>query len=293
MDIDLIRTFIQVAKTNHFRKAAEQLYLTPSAVSARIKLLEERIGAKLLNRNKHDVSLTTAGIRFLGRAEKMMELWAHACQEAMLPEQAESAIVIGATDTIWNIFLTDWIVEMNHIHPQQAIWAELHTAASLMPGLLDGSLDVAVMFDLPALPRLSIQELAAIELVLVTSSKGLAAIDAIRSDYIAVDWGDSFAACIEQRFGPGIPSKVRTSVGKVALELLLKSGGSAYLPIPMVEEHTTSRSLYRVEDAPTITRPVYAATLTGGERQAASQAAIDVMKRCLQQRVQTPGSSAL
>lgn len=286
MDIDLIRTFIQVAKTNHFRKAAEQLFLTPSAVSARIKQLEERLGTKLLNRNKHDVSLTTAGVRFLGRAEKMMELWSHACQEAMLPEQAESALVIGATDTIWNIFLTDWIVEMNRIHPQQAVWAELHTAASLMPGLLDGSLDVAVMFDLPALPRLAIQELAAIELVLVTSSKGLASKNAIRSDYIAVDWGDSFAASIEQHFGPGIPSRIRTSVGRVALELLLKSGGSAYLPMLMVEEHLRKENLYRIKDAPVIIRPVYAATVTGSERYTDSQAAIEIMKRCLQQRLQ-------
>ena len=41
MDIRFLTTFIEVAKTRHFGKAAENLYLTQSAVSARIKLLEE------------------------------------------------------------------------------------------------------------------------------------------------------------------------------------------------------------------------------------------------------------
>lgn len=285
MDIDLIRTFIQVAKTSHFRKAAEQLYLTPSAVSARIKLLEDRVGAKLLNRNKHDVSLTTAGVRFLGHAEKLVEFWAHACQEVRLPEEVASSIVVGATDSIWNIFLTDWITEMNRVNRDLAIWAELHTATSLMPGLLDGSLDVAVMFDVPALPRLSIQELATVDLVMVSSQSGLTGEDAIRSNYISVDWGEAFAASIRQHFPSESMCKIHTSVGRVALELLIKSGGTAYLPMPMVETRIKDGSIHLVEGAPVIVRPVYAATLTGGERNAVSQAAIDVMVKCIKSRI--------
>lgn len=285
MDIDLIRTFIQVAKTSHFRKAAEQLFLTPSAISARIKLLEERIGVQLLNRNKHDVSLTTAGVRFLVRAEKMMELWAHACQEALLTDPAESTIVVGATDTIWSIFLTDWIVEMRRKYPALAIQAELHTAASLMPGLLNGAVDIAVMFDVPALPRLAIRELATVELVMVSSCKGVNAVDAVGTEYIAVDWGDTFASVLDQHFGTGIGGHLRTSVGSVACELLLKSGGSAYLPAPMVAAGVKQKQLFKVADAPVISRPVYTARLAGGGRENEAIAAIDVMAACLKRLV--------
>ena len=41
MDIDLLRTFLEVYRTRHFGRTAENLYLTQSAVSARIRLLEE------------------------------------------------------------------------------------------------------------------------------------------------------------------------------------------------------------------------------------------------------------
>ena len=48
MDIRFLTTFIEVAKTRHFGKAAENLYLTQSAVSARIKLLEEYFHTRFL-----------------------------------------------------------------------------------------------------------------------------------------------------------------------------------------------------------------------------------------------------
>ena len=45
MDIDLLRTFVEVSSTRHFGKAAQNLFVTQSAVSARIRLLERTLGA--------------------------------------------------------------------------------------------------------------------------------------------------------------------------------------------------------------------------------------------------------
>ncbi|HEY5717214.1 MAG TPA: LysR family transcriptional regulator, partial [Motiliproteus sp.] len=47
VDTALLRTFLEVQKTRHFGRAAEQLYLTQSAVSFRIRQLEELLGVKL------------------------------------------------------------------------------------------------------------------------------------------------------------------------------------------------------------------------------------------------------
>ena len=44
MDIALLKTFLEVAKTRHFGRAAENLYITQAAVSARIKQMEEDLG---------------------------------------------------------------------------------------------------------------------------------------------------------------------------------------------------------------------------------------------------------
>ncbi|KKK52296.1 hypothetical protein LCGC14_3106360, partial [marine sediment metagenome] len=44
MDIDLLKTFVEVVRTRHFGKAAENLYITQSAVSFRIRQLEQGLG---------------------------------------------------------------------------------------------------------------------------------------------------------------------------------------------------------------------------------------------------------
>lgn len=261
MHIDLIRTFIQVAKSRHFRKASDQLFITQSAVSARIKQLEQNLGTKLFVRNKHDVSLTTAGIRFLAHAEKLMTSWNKACHEVMLPESIESSLMIGATDTIWSVFLTDWVADIQSKHNDLAVWAELHTSKSLMPSLIDGMLDVAVMFDVPALPSLYVRELPDITFIMVSSQPNLSVDKALESNFISIDWGEAFAAVFAQDFGGPIVTTRHTSVGGVALDLMLKAGGSAYLPRQMVEESMQAGKLFAVKGAPQMKRPMYAACL--------------------------------
>nr|VUD34356.1 HTH-type transcriptional regulator hdfR [Raoultella sp. NCTC 9187] len=47
MDTELLKTFLEVSRTRHFGRAAEALYLTQSAVSFRIRQLENQLGVNL------------------------------------------------------------------------------------------------------------------------------------------------------------------------------------------------------------------------------------------------------
>ncbi len=281
MHIDLIKTFIQVAKAQHFRKASDQLYITQSAVSARIKQLEQTLGVRLFDRNKHDVSLTPAGIRFLTHAEKLIKLWNRACHEVMLPEQVELSLSVGATDTIWSVFLTDWMVETQKQQPDLAIWAELHTSKTLLPSLMDGMLDIAVMFDVPALPGIDVKELSAIDFIMVSSQPELSANEVLASDFISVDWGEAFSATFSQHFEQQIATKRHTSVGGVALDLLLKSGGGAYLPQQMVAAAIKEGRLFPVNDAAIIQRPVFVVCKVGESEMKSTKAILDTMPQFL------------
>lgn len=261
MHIDLIKTFLQVAKARHFRKASDQLHISQSAVSARIKQLEQTLGVMLFERNKHDVSLTTAGARFLGHAEQLMQAWNRARHDVALPESVEASLVIGATDTLWSIFLTDWIVDVQKRRPELAIWAELHTSKTLLPSLMDGILDMAVMFDVPALPGLHIQELPKVSFIMVSSQPSLGSDEVLRKDFISVDWGEAFATAFGQHFGRQVAATRHTSVGSVALDLLLKSGGGAYLPRAMVQAAISQGKLYPAAGAPQMERPIFVACM--------------------------------
>src|SRR5215467_13540570 len=70
--IDAMRAFVTVADSRGFAPAARKLKLSPSAVTRLIAALEERLGARLLQRTTRSVTLTDAGARYLERARSIL-----------------------------------------------------------------------------------------------------------------------------------------------------------------------------------------------------------------------------
>ncbi|WP_282605194.1 LysR family transcriptional regulator [Pelagibius sp. Alg239-R121] len=74
LDIDLLRSFVAVAETRHFTRAAESLNCAQSAVSMQVKRLERIVGATLFERSKRMVKLTADGEAFRRYANRMLRL---------------------------------------------------------------------------------------------------------------------------------------------------------------------------------------------------------------------------
>ena len=70
--IDAMQAFVAVADLHGFAPAARKLRLSPSAVTRLIAALEERLGARLLQRTTRSVTLTDAGARYLERARRIL-----------------------------------------------------------------------------------------------------------------------------------------------------------------------------------------------------------------------------
>ena len=91
MDTELLRTFIEVSKTRHFGRAAENLYLTQSAVSFRIRQLEQQLGVSLFARHRNNIRLTASGERLLPYADAILHTLGRAKQDVALPVSASSS----------------------------------------------------------------------------------------------------------------------------------------------------------------------------------------------------------
>ena len=74
MDINLARTFLEVLASGSFGAAAERLHLTQTAVSARIRALEDQLGRRLFVRNKAGARLTPASSTCWAGAESWTSL---------------------------------------------------------------------------------------------------------------------------------------------------------------------------------------------------------------------------
>ena len=72
MDVDEIRTFVSIAQLGGFTRAAGRLNRSQPAISRRIGLIEQELGAPLLERVRGGVKLTEAGRAFLPFAEAVL-----------------------------------------------------------------------------------------------------------------------------------------------------------------------------------------------------------------------------
>ncbi len=258
MDIALLKTFLEVVKRRHFGRAAETLCITQSAVSARIKLLESQLGLQLLVRQRKDIQLTPAGIRLLRHAETIVSGWERARQEIALAPDFSSILAIGLAQDLWDIMLRDWLVAMRREQPAIALRIETHPGEVLVHRLTSHLLDLAFMFEPPMMPGLETEQVLEVPLVLVASRPGLSVVEAMTDDYLLVDWGSVFALRHAELFADLPTPAIKVNAGVLAIDLLLRMGGSAYLSQRMAQRQIDQGRLFLVEGAPVISRFAYA-----------------------------------
>lgn len=266
MDINILKTFIEVYRTRHFGKAADNLFVTQSTVSSRIRQLEEELGVQLFSRNRNNIQLTPSGQRFLKHAESILTNWNRARFDVNIRDDTSIPIVIGAVPSIWDIYLGRWLLKAKKSFPQLSLVAEASSTDTMVRQLIDHTLDMGFTYDFPQHPDITVAESLSFELILVSSHKDLNLDEAIKSDYVYVDWGTSFANQHANYFPDAPVPSIRIGLGRVAREFIRKNGGSAYLPEPMIRNDLAKERLYRVKDAPGINRRSFVIYRENSER---------------------------
>jgi DNA-binding transcriptional LysR family regulator len=259
MDIGILKTFLEVYRTRHFGQAAENLFLTQSAVSARIRLLEQTVGCPLFTRNRNNIELTPAGLKLLRHVDTILTTWNRARQEIAIEDNARVPLAIGGVPSMWDILLQQWLNNLLSRNDNLSVHAEVHGSEMLVKRLVGGMLDVAFVFEAIQMPELLTEEICPINLVMVSSQSGISAGQAVANNYVFVDWGTSFSITHAQLFPDIPPPRLHVQLGRLAQSYLDNCGGTAYLADAMIQEELKSKRLFLVEDAPVIKRMAYAA----------------------------------
>ena len=257
MDLDLLRTFLELNRTRHFGRAAEALFVTQAAVSSRLKSLEGQLGVTLFDRSTREMRLTPEGGRLIRHAEKLIAAWRGARQDVSMAG-ASQQLVIGGSLRLWDVLLQRWLHDLRRNYPDLAIIAEAQTPDFLTRKLIDGTLDVAILLEPAQLDIMQIREIATVEFILVSSEQAVSVEQALKKNYVFVDWGLSFGLDHRRTFPDASEAITRVSHAKMALEYISLVGGSAYLPRRMIAKDVELGLLYEVTDAPTFTRHAYA-----------------------------------
>lgn len=225
MDIRFLTTFIEVVNTRHFGKAAENLYLTQSAVSARIKLLEEYFHTTLFIRQRNSIQLTQAGEKLLPFARQLCDTLNEARQE--LQVQSAEYVVCGATQLASELSLPGALSHLHNAFPDWSVKAEVLTLDNLSRQLHERVIDVAFSTEVLKSEEVTstVLEQRPLCLCRFPGAQG-----GESSEFVAIDWGSKVRDTLLTQYPAFRDAKLRTNSLSLGLTTLRAEGGVAVLP---------------------------------------------------------------
>lgn len=262
MDTELLKTFLEVSRTRHFGRAAEALYLTQSAVSFRIRQLENQLGVNLFTRHRNNIRLTTAGEKLLPYAETLMNTW-QAARKEVAHTSRHNEFSIGASASLWECMLNAWLGRLYQLQePQSGLQFEARIAQrqSLVKQLHERQLDLLITTEAPKMDEFSSQLLGHFTLALYCSSP---ARKKSELNYMRLEWGPDFQQHETGLIAADEVPVLTTSSAELARQQLSALNGCSWLPVNWANE---KGGLHTVADSATLSRPLYAIWLQNSDK---------------------------
>ncbi|MDB5381932.1 MAG: transcriptional regulator LysR family [Rhodospirillales bacterium] len=146
LDSAELETFLAIAETGSFTKAAKLLALSQPSVSQRVHRLESELGTRLFDRTGRNVTLTDAGRRLRSRAESIV-----AEMRAMIAEFRDDQdarlqeVVVAASPMVAAVMLPPVVRLFRKLHPSATVHIHENSADAALDHLAAGRADIAVM----------------------------------------------------------------------------------------------------------------------------------------------------
>jgi LysR family transcriptional regulator, flagellar master operon regulator len=225
-------------------------------VSARIHTLEEQLGCSLFVRNKAGTRLTAPGRQFQKHAAILVRTVERARQDVGTAAGYQGMLAVGGRFGLWEGMLLEWLPLMRKMAPDLSVRVEIGFEEDLMQGLVEGRINIGVMYTPQSRPGLAVERLSEERLVLVSTKENVES--RLEEDYVYVDWGPEFYAQHSVHFPDFAGAGVVANIGWLGLQHILQSGGSGYFPFRLVAPHLESGRLHRRPPAPEFRLPAYA-----------------------------------
>jgi DNA-binding transcriptional LysR family regulator len=145
MTLKHLEALYWVWRLGSFTAAAERLHSTQSAISMRIRDLEEALGQELFDRTARAARLTTKGQELVGYAERVMELMAEIKARIGDPTIVSGIVRIGVTEYVALTWLPDLVRELNARFPRVTLEMNVDLTLSLLDKLRGGEIDLAML----------------------------------------------------------------------------------------------------------------------------------------------------
>ena len=243
MDLKQLKSFIAVANTLNFGRAARQLHLSQSALSIQIQNLESHLGVSLLARNRRSVHLTAAGESILADSEQLLaQVAAIELRAARIGSGETGHLRIGFVASATAQLLPSIVVAFRKMHPGVSVDLRNIPTVSQIDALKNGTIDIGFVRLPLAVEGLSIEPVHREHFAIVlpkthrlASDRALTVQKLAEEPFIAYGrkWAPAFydhwtALCRRAGFTPNVVQE--TAEMETALVLIAAGLGVAILP---------------------------------------------------------------
>lgn len=168
MDLKQLEYFVEVVERGSFSKAAVSLNLAQPSLSRQIALLEKELGHRLLERTGRGVSVTDAGSALLSHAKVMLSAAEDAkFQIKEMRNDPTGRVVVGLPHRVAMGLCVPLIKRFRAQLPNALITVVEGLSLSLRDGLINGRIDIGLLFDPAPTPLLQYESLMREKLMLV------------------------------------------------------------------------------------------------------------------------------
>ena len=184
-DLQQLHAFVAAAERGSFRAAAEQIHLSPPALSRRIENLETALGARLFHRTTREIRLTSLGRVFLDRARAALDdLESAMLSVSDIAASRSGLVTVGCVSSAATYFLPAVVRAFSERYPGIRLRVIDEPANQVLAGVISGEADFGISFMRTRVPEIDFEQVHVDPFVL-----------AVRRDHNlarrkSVDWAD-------------------------------------------------------------------------------------------------------
>ena len=144
LDIVALRSLAAIADSGGFRRAADSLHLSQSAVSQHIRRLEQACGRQLVQRTGRVAQFTAGGELLVAEARKILAAHDDALERLRVPADLEQAFTIGSTEHAAERLLPAVTARLKASFPEHAVRFRIDRGSQLHERLDRGAIDASL-----------------------------------------------------------------------------------------------------------------------------------------------------
>lgn len=277
MNIEHIRTFLDLTETRNFSRTAGRLDVNQSTVSFRIRALERALGARLFVRGRGATELTPAGLKFERYARSLRRAWGQALEDIGLPAGFADRLHLGMQIQLADRLADGWGLALERELPDTAIHIGSDYSKAMSEQLILGTLDIAVLYDPERRPELVVEPVFE-EAFDMVATRPMRLQDVTPATYIGVRESPQF----QERHAEALPElgqpALSVEIASMAVSCLRTRGGAAYLPRRLARPLLDRGEAALVPDAPTLGQTVHVAHHGRNRRRTPVLAALECLR---------------